>query len=225
VTAPNSAKDGTRDAASGTKRPEILRAATERFGRDGYEDTKWADIARDVGVGPTALYHYFESKQHCLFVIMEEAITSFRERFDTAAASHPDPAAALRAILAETFVLTEHEVLRNRLLVAEQGLLSTARQSPREEQARQAARARTRDVEFAWATFLARAMQEGVLPERDPRLLTRAVLGLYNGIWHWYRPNGVLALDDLREFFVGRALAMLGAPERAAPPTATDLAA
>jgi len=23
------------------------------------------DIAADVGVGPTALYHYFESKQHC----------------------------------------------------------------------------------------------------------------------------------------------------------------
>ena len=50
----------------GTKRDEILAAATERFGRDGYEDTKWADIAADVGVGPTALYHYFESKQHCL---------------------------------------------------------------------------------------------------------------------------------------------------------------
>jgi AcrR family transcriptional regulator len=35
----------------GTKRDEILAAATERFGRDGYEDTKWADIAADVGVG------------------------------------------------------------------------------------------------------------------------------------------------------------------------------
>jgi TetR/AcrR family transcriptional regulator, cholesterol catabolism regulator len=46
----------------GAKRAEILAAATERFGRDGYEHTKWADIAADVGVGPTALYHYFESK-------------------------------------------------------------------------------------------------------------------------------------------------------------------
>jgi AcrR family transcriptional regulator len=53
-------------------------AATQRFGRDGYEDTKWADIAADVGVGPTALYHYFESKQHCLFVILALAIEDFR---------------------------------------------------------------------------------------------------------------------------------------------------
>src|SRR6476619_7114663 len=58
----------------GAKRAEILDAATDRFGRDGYEDTKWADIAADVGVGPTALYHYFESKQHCLYVIMDQAL-------------------------------------------------------------------------------------------------------------------------------------------------------
>ena len=61
-----------------SKRQEILAAATERFGRDGYEHTKWADIAHDVGVGPTALYHYFESKQHCLYEIMDEAIEDFR---------------------------------------------------------------------------------------------------------------------------------------------------
>ena len=46
-------------------------------------------------------------------------------------------------------------------------------------QARQAARARTRDLEFAWASFLARAMQRGAIPDsrpaparaRDPRAL------------------------------------------------------
>ena len=70
-----------RARVEGAKRTEILAAATERFGRNGYEDTKWADIASDVGVGPTALYHYFESKQHCLYVIMDQAIEGFRSRF------------------------------------------------------------------------------------------------------------------------------------------------
>jgi AcrR family transcriptional regulator len=54
----------------GARRDEIIDAATRRFGRYGYENTRWADIAADVGVGPTALYRYFESKQHCLFVIL-----------------------------------------------------------------------------------------------------------------------------------------------------------
>jgi TetR/AcrR family transcriptional regulator, cholesterol catabolism regulator len=202
-------KTNGKARVEGAKRAEILAAATERFGRDGYEHTKWADIASDVGVGPTALYHYFESKQHCLYVIMEQAIEDFRARFATLTARHPDPRVALDAVMRDCFDLSDHDVLRNRLLVAEQGLLSGRRSSPREEQARQAARARTRDLEFAWASFLDRAMQAGAIPEHDPRMLTRAILGLYNSIWQWYRPNGAIALDRVADFFCDRTRAMM----------------
>src|ERR1700752_2504316 len=78
-------KSTTRGAvgtSSRSKRDDILASAPEHFGRQGYEDTKWADIAADVGVGSTALYHYFESKQHCLYVIMDEALEGFRVRFE-----------------------------------------------------------------------------------------------------------------------------------------------
>jgi AcrR family transcriptional regulator len=202
----------------GAKRDEILAAATDRFGRDGYEDTKWADIAADVGVGPTALYHYFESKQHCLYEIMDNAIDGFRARFEAITAEHAEPLDALLAVIQDCFAMEEHDVQRNRVLVAEQGLLSGRSMSPREEEARQAARARTRDLEFAWATFLDRAMQQGAIPENDPRLMTRAILGLYNSVWHWYRPNGIVALDRVGEFFAERSLAMLGVtPEQAEP--------
>jgi AcrR family transcriptional regulator len=204
-----------RPRIEGAKRSEILAAATERFGRDGYEDTKWADIAADVGVGPTALYHYFESKQHCVYVIMDQAIETFRTRFEALTGDdRVDPLDALVAVIDDCFDLSEHDVQRNRVLVAEQGLLSGRSASPREEEARQAARARTRDLEFAWASFLAHAMQQGAIPRNDPRLLTRAILGLYNSIWHWYRPKGIVDLDRVAEFFSDRCLAMLGvAPE------------
>src|SRR5512133_684301 len=113
----------------GAKRAEILAAATERFGRDGYEHTKWADIAADVGVGPTALYHYFESKQHCLYVIMEEAVEDFQRRFSAITSQTPDPLEALTAVLDDCFDLTEQEIMRNRVLVSEQGLLAVSRSS------------------------------------------------------------------------------------------------
>ena len=193
------------------KRDEILAAATERFGRDGYEDTKWADIAADVGVGPTALYHYFESKQHCLYVIMDDAIEDFIARFKALTGGvDTDPVDALVAIVHDCFELGELDIQRNRVLVAEQGLLSSRSDSPREEEARQAARERTRDLEFAWATFLAGAIRDGAIADNDPRLLTRAILGLYNSIWHWYRPNGAVAMDRVAEFYTDRSLALLG---------------
>jgi len=204
---------------SATRRTDIVEAATERFGRDGYEETKWADIAADVGLGPTALYHYFESKQHCLYVILDQAIDDFRTRFATLTAQAPTALDGLLAVLHDCFELSEREVLRNRVLVAEQGLLSNRSTSPREEEARRAARDRTRDLEFAWASFLAKAMRESAVIETDPRLLARAVLGLYNSVWHWYRPNGLVGLDQVREFFIARALAMMGvSPDATARP-------
>ncbi len=201
-----------RSRNGGSRRAEILNAAIERFGRDGYENTKWAEIADDVGIGATALYHYFDSKQHCLYVILDEALADLHGRFDSITSSHPDPPDALRAVCADCFDLSEHEVLRNRVLVAEQALLSGDSSSHREEQARVAGRQKTRALELAWTRFLADAMSRGAIPERDPRMLARAMLGLYNSIWHWYRPDQTLLLATIAEFFTARMLAVAGAP-------------
>jgi AcrR family transcriptional regulator len=198
--------------SSRSKREAILATATAYFGREGYEDSKWADVAKAVGVGSTALYHYFESKLHCLYVIMADALEAYREEFGRITTGADDYREALEAVLRAGFDLSEQEVLRQRVLVAEQALLAVRRTSPREEEARQRARERTRDLEFAWATFLARGMEQGAIPEADPRLATRAVLGLHNSVWHWYRPGGDLSLDDVSDFYVARCLAVLGVP-------------
>jgi TetR/AcrR family transcriptional regulator, cholesterol catabolism regulator len=205
-------------ASSRSKRQEILTTAIEHFGRHGYEYTKWADIATDVGLGSTALYHYFESKLHCLFEIHAEALQAERERFDRLTAERSDFGATLERLLNGLFDLTEHEVLRNRVLVAEEGLIAVARKSPREEEARRLARSQMRDIEFTWAAFLTRGMEQGAIPEADPRLLTQAVLGLYKSVWHWYRPGGGLSLDEIRDFFVERCLAVAGYRREAAAP-------
>jgi TetR/AcrR family transcriptional regulator, cholesterol catabolism regulator len=199
-----------RSRNEGARRVEILDAAIERFGRAGYENTKWAEIADDVGIGPTALYHYFDSKQHCLYVILDEALTELHQRFDAITAGRDDPRDALRAVCADCFELSEHEVMRNRVLVAEQALLSGEGSSPREEQARVAGREKTRALELAWTRFLADAMSKGVVSKRDPRMLARAMLGLYNSIWHWYRPDQTLLLATIAEFFTARMLAVAG---------------
>jgi TetR/AcrR family transcriptional regulator, cholesterol catabolism regulator len=209
----------------GVKRGEILNVATEYFGRHGYEDTKWADVAKAVGVGSTALYHYFESKLHCLYVILADAIEDFHKKFEEITADRDDYLEALIDVLRDGYDLTEREVLRNRVLVAEQGLVSITRTSRREEEARRLARDRIRRLEFAWATFLARGMEQGSIPKHDPELLTRALLGLYNSVWHWYRPDGALQLDAVSDFYVARALAMIGVDEAKASAVTSAAAA
>src|SRR6476620_8234222 len=99
-------RDGPR-----SKRGLILTAAIERFGEVGFEHTKWASIADEVGIGQTALYHYFESKAHCLLTIMRLELADSAERFNAAVADQADPEQALRAAIAAALTASPTDAL------------------------------------------------------------------------------------------------------------------
>src|SRR5436190_9948782 len=99
----------------GVKKEQILDVAIDNFGRYGYEETKWADVAAAVGIGPTALYHYFESKQHCLYEIMSRGIATTRERFDRIVTAESDWDRALAALLDAGFDLSATDVLEHQV--------------------------------------------------------------------------------------------------------------
>ena len=53
-------------------RRAILRAAIDRFGRDGFRATSVADIARDASVGGTVAYAYFPNKEALFLAAVDE---------------------------------------------------------------------------------------------------------------------------------------------------------
>src|SRR6266850_8013986 len=75
------ARKTSRNGTSG-KRELILRAATRVFARNGYFNSKVADIAREADVADGTVYLYFKSKEEILHSIfdqnMAEAITAGR---------------------------------------------------------------------------------------------------------------------------------------------------
>src|SRR5205809_3838482 len=113
---PRNNNGGQPRASSRSKRADILRVATIIFGRDGYEHSKWADVAAEVGIGSTALYHYFESKLHCLYVIMADALETDLKDFERITKESDDYLGALVPVLPRPYVLDEQYVLRNRVL-------------------------------------------------------------------------------------------------------------
>jgi TetR/AcrR family fatty acid metabolism transcriptional regulator len=74
-------RKSSRNGTTG-KRESILRAATRIFARNGYFNSKVADIARQADVADGTVYLYFKSKEEILHSIfdqnMAEAITSGR---------------------------------------------------------------------------------------------------------------------------------------------------
>jgi TetR/AcrR family transcriptional regulator, cholesterol catabolism regulator len=182
-----------------SKRKVILDAAIDHFGEVGFDHTKWATVADEVGIGQTALYHYFESKSHCLLTIMrmelDRSLTGFRE----ATSGVSDATRALKAAIASAYEATPREALQRRILHNHMDILSTPRQSEREEEERQLSRELVRDIEAEWAALIQRGTDRGVFVDRDPNITARLVLGLVVSVWRWYRSGGSVSLEEITE--------------------------
>jgi len=173
-----------------SKRAGILAAAIDRFGRDGYEHTKWAEIADEVGIGQTALYHYFESKAHCLLTIMSLELNRSLERFRDVTADVDQANKALEAAIGAAYEVSPREVLQMRILQNHMDLLATPRPLEKEEVERQKARRLVRDIETEWTALLERGIAAGDFPKRDAHALASVVLAMVVSVWRWYRPGG-----------------------------------
>jgi TetR/AcrR family transcriptional regulator, fatty acid metabolism regulator protein len=87
-----------RAVAISDKRGAILRSAISVFARNGYFNSKVADIAREAGVADGTVYLYFKSKEEILHSIfdrsVEEALGAARTRVEEI----DDPRERLRQI-------------------------------------------------------------------------------------------------------------------------------
>jgi TetR/AcrR family transcriptional regulator, fatty acid metabolism regulator protein len=85
-------------APVGDKREAILRAATRVFARNGYFNSKVADIASAAGVADGTVYLYFKSKEEILHSIFDRsvdtAVVDAREQLEKL----KDPGEKLRRI-------------------------------------------------------------------------------------------------------------------------------
>ncbi|MEV6235546.1 TetR/AcrR family transcriptional regulator [Lentzea sp. NPDC051838] len=197
------------DEGPRSKRGAILAAAIEYFGETGYENTKWSAIAQQVGIGQTALYHYFESKAHCLLTIMRLELQRSRDQFVEATRDEKDPVEALRAAVRVAFAVSEHEILQMRILQNNMVLLAGTRTSQREETERRAARELVQLVERDWTRLLTQGMSQGAFPVRDAHTLALALLGLIVSVWRWYRPSGSTPLPEVRDLIEGCCVRMV----------------
>ncbi|SFN72875.1 transcriptional regulator, TetR family [Pseudonocardia ammonioxydans] len=192
------ADDGPR-----SKRPAILAAAVECFGEVGFEATKWSQVADRVGIGQPALYHYFESKTHCLLTIMRLGLRNSDDAFRAAVAEEGATHDALRAAVRAAFEVSPQEVQQNRILQANIALLSGRRASEREEAERQACRKLVARIERNWADLVQQGIERGEFARHDPVLMARSLLGLVVSVWRWYRPDGSTELPAIAEFIGG----------------------
>jgi AcrR family transcriptional regulator len=96
---------GERAGRGTNRREDVIRAAADLIGRNGYEGTSMRDIARAVGMLPGSLYYHFASKEDLFAALHDHAVARYHAALDAALEGLSDPwerlEAAVRAHLGE----------------------------------------------------------------------------------------------------------------------------
>ena len=180
----------------------VLRRAIELFNQQGYDATSVGDIAKDLGLTKSAIYHHVPSKEHLLSAGLDEALGELTAAIDEATGPLATGTAdeRLRAVVRRSVrILVDH-------LPAVTLLLRVRGNSPVEL----AALERRRVLDEKLAGLVAAAVAEGtVRADIDPDLISRLLFGLVNSVVEWYRPDGPLDADTLARSITDIAFAGL----------------
>ena len=74
-----------RRGRPGYDQATVLRRAIELFNRQGYDATSIGDLARDLGITKSAIYHHVPSKEALLTAALDEALDGLSRAIDAAA--------------------------------------------------------------------------------------------------------------------------------------------
>ena len=155
------------------RRAQILAAASRVFARQGFHRTTVREIAREAGLADGTIYLYFASKRELLLALLGQLGRVDERPADFAAMAGVDARTFLDAYLRRRFAdLGEWRQLF--AAVIPEVLADADLRAAQIEQA-------TPAFEAAEAE-LARRMEAGELPRRDPALATRVVAGTIIGL-------------------------------------------
>lgn len=175
-----------RRGRPGYDQQTVLRRAVEVFNRQGYEGTSMGDLARELGVGKSAIYHHVPGKEALLARALDEALDGLTAALDgaTGATAYERLRGAVRDSVR---VLVDH-------LPSVTLLLRVRGNSPVEL----AALRRRREIDDRLAGLVSAAVAEGSLrADLPPDLVSRLLFGMVNSLVEWYRPGGPTDADHL----------------------------
>ena len=168
-----------RRGRPGHDQQSVLRVAIELFNRQGYDATSMGDLARELGLTKSAIYHHVPSKEHLLESAIDEALDALTASLDEVAATTGlDAGERLRAaVRGSVVVLVEH-------LPAVTLLLRVRGNTPAEK----AALRRRRQIDDRLADMVRGAAEAGAIrDDLDPLLTSRLLFGMVNSMTEWLR--------------------------------------
>lgn len=189
-------------------REQLIDIAARMFDSKGYAQTGMADIAQAIGLGRSAVYHYFRNKEEILAALVEaEALT---------------PSHQLQELI-EDKSLTATERLKRavlngierRLTAGSRFLLFSRLEAQIPEHMGALYNQSRRHIYDFYVRCIMDGIASGEFREVDPKIAAFAVIGAANWTSRWYSPSGPKTPREIAEIIADIVMQGLRKPEAA----------
>jgi AcrR family transcriptional regulator len=189
----------------GPKTLEAIRQAGLRLiFQHGYEAMSLRQLAAEVGIRPSSLYNYMQTKQDLLFGLIEMHMQELLGQVDAALQGVVAPRDRLTAFVA--FHVRYHMLRKSEVSVVNFELRSLdAEHYATVVDMRKRYERRLGDI-------IQDGINKGVFCPVDVAVGTFAILAMLTGVCSWYRPDGRLTEAEIIQAHTDMALRSLGAP-------------
>lgn len=188
----------TDDAPVGEdRRGMILDEASLLFATKGFHATSMKELAVATGLHKATLYHYFSSKEEIMRQILERGINELIAGAE-AAVQEPTPTAQLEALLESHSRSFERRLSDVSVFLLERRSLDPVFFSSYLK--------RRREYEDFFIRVIREGQRTGEFREGSPGLLAFAILGIYNWMIQWFRPDGRLTMAEIHAELLQSAL-------------------
>jgi AcrR family transcriptional regulator len=198
---PTTAESRPHRGGPDTTEAHIVRAAVHLFATRGFHATGIRQLADEVGVNSSTLYHYMGTKEDLLFRIIQSSSARLIEAAERAAQMASGEALLCALVYIHVW---SHASFREETAVVDNELRSL-------DTERRAEAVRLRDqYEQFWKETIAAGCESGVFSVRDQAMARLAILQMCSGVAGWYSPSGKASLEDLTTIHAHMALRLLG---------------
>ena len=181
----------SRRGRPGYDQQTVLRRAVDLFNRQGYDATSMSDLAAELGLSKSALYHHVTSKTSLLEQALDEALGALERALD-AASDDPGSSAyeRLRTAVRDSVTVLVGHLPSVTLLLRVRGNGAVEVEALR----------RRRAVDERLAELVREAVREGsVRGDLPPELTSRLLFGTVNSLAEWVRPEGRYDAETLAD--------------------------
>jgi TetR/AcrR family transcriptional regulator, cholesterol catabolism regulator len=170
---------------------KLIESATRLFATNGFAGTSIRDIAKATDMTISNIYYYFGSKYGLLLAVIEYLSKSLEEKLTEVTTRDLEPLERFKALVLTHLEQVVFHTFQARVAFSDEATLSPATNKlNREFQVR---------ILNIYRKELERVHSAGYIHYENLTVVALNILGVIQ--WHlrWYRPDGSLSLDQIKE--------------------------